>query len=264
MPELPEVQTIMDGLQLHITDKQISRITEYRKGTLLSHCPVTVFGNVSSLERRGKYLIMNTSEAVKIIIHLGMTGKLIYMKEPDKKPSHCRAEIVFSDGSSIFFDDVRTFGKIHIYRLTDQVSAFNNMGPEPLTNDLNESYLWEKLKDKKAPIKNVLMNQHIVAGLGNIYAMEILHRAHIDPRKESKSLSKGAIKEIVKQTKIVLKEAMIHNGTSVSDYRSIEDKEGEFQNFLRVYQKDRCRCGTVINRVKMAGRSTYFCPECQK
>jgi len=263
MPELPEVQTIINGLESHIIEKQISQIRECRKGTVVSHCPVDEFGQVNTLERRGKYIIIATSKEIKIIIHLGMTGKLIYKSGAEVKPSHCRAEIIFTDGERIFFDDVRTFGKIHIFRIDDTVTALETMGVEPLTDFLNVHYLSDKLKNRKAPIKNVLMNQHIVAGLGNIYAMEILHRSHIDPTKESGILNKKEIKEIVQQTKIVLKEAMVHNGTSVSDYRSIEDQKGEFQNFLRVYRKERCRCGTNIKKIKMAGRSTYFCPECQ-
>jgi len=264
MPELPEVQTIVDGLKFYIIEKQISQIKECRKGTVVTHCPVNEFGTIDSLERRGKYIIIKTTEEVKIIIHLGMTGKLIYIPEAVVVPSHCRAEIIFTDQGRIYFDDVRTFGKIHVFRSNDTVTALENMGVEPFSDAFNAEYLSTKLKQRKAPIKNVLMNQHIVAGLGNIYVMEILHRSHIVPRKESKNLNRQEIKEIVKQTKIVLKEAMVHNGTSVSDYRSIEDKEGEFQNFLRVYQKDRCSCGAGIKRIKMAGRSTYFCPECQK
>ncbi len=264
MPELPEVQTIVNGLQSHIKEKQIRKINEYRKGTIVPHCEINEFGKVTSLDRRGKYIILHTSQAVKIIIHLGMTGKLIFKKRHEKSPSHCRAEIVFSDRSRIFFDDVRTFGKIHLFRVDDQVLSFKNMGVEPLSDSLNAEYLSKKLKHRKAPIKNMLMNQYIVAGLGNIYAMEILHRSHIDPRKESGVLSEKEIKEIVKQTKIVLNEAIVHNGTSISDYRSIEDQKGEFQNFLRVYHKEHCRCGTNIKKIKMAGRSTYFCPECQK
>ncbi|MEJ2627065.1 MAG: zinc finger domain-containing protein, partial [bacterium] len=129
---------------------------------------------------------------------------------------------------------------------------------------LNYAYLSEKLKNRKAPIKNLLMNQGIVAGLGNIYVSEILHRSHVDPRRISGKLNKKEVEEIIKQTKLVLKEAITHNGTSVSDFRQIEDKKGEFQNFLRVYKKEYCNCGAAIQRIKMAGRSTYFCPRCQK
>lgn len=264
MPELPEVQTIVNGLKSHIIKKQISQINEYRKGTIVTHCNGIEYGVVKKLERRGKYIIIKTSEAFKIIIHLGMTGKLIYNPRADKMSNHCRAEIIFTDGSKILFDDVRTFGKIHIFRIDDKVTAFEKMGVEPLSDSLNPAYLSEKLKNRKAPIKNLLMDQHFLAGLGNIYTMEILHRCRIDPRKKSGALSKQETEKIVRQTKIVLKQAMDHNGTSVSDYRQVEDKKGEFQNFLRVYQKKHCNCGTAIKRIKMAGRSTYFCPECQK
>jgi len=263
MPELPEVQTIVNGLEFYIIKKQIDQIDEYREGTIVTHCHSKEYGEVRKIERQGKYIIIKTLEAFKIIIHLGMTGKLIYAPCVEGMSDHCRAEIVFTDGSRIFFDDVRTFGKIHIFKIDDKFTAFEKMGVEPLSDCLNPSYLSEKLKNRKAPIKNLLMNQHVIAGLGNIYAMEILHRCRIDPRKISRALTKKQIVEIVKQTKIVLKQAIENNGTSVSDYRRVEDKKGEFQNFLRVYQKKHCNCGTAIKRIKMAGRSTYYCPLCQ-
>lgn len=264
MPELPEVQTIVNGLQPIISHKKIANIIQYRKGTVHCFCKINEFGTVTSLARRGKYIIIKTSEAFKIIIHLGMTGKLIYKLQAVENSKHCRAEIIFSDQSRVFFDDVRTFGKIHIFRIDDTVIGFENMGVEPLSASFNFEYLLDKVKNRKAPIKNLLMNQGMVAGLGNIYASEILHRAHIDPRKISAKLSKKEVEKIIKHTKKVLQEAILHNGTSVSDFRHIEDKKGEFQNFLKVYQKEVCHCGSVIKRVKMAGRSTYFCPQCQK
>ena len=264
MPELPEVQTIVNGLNSKIIEKKISRIAEYRQGTVENSLPNKDYGKVKLVERRGKYIIIKTAAACKIVIHLRMTGKLIFAADSDRRSKYCRAEIFFSDGSRLIFDDVRTFGKIQIMKKSQAVPALEKLGAEPLSDKLNPEFLSKQLKNRKAPIRNLLLNQNIIAGLGNIYVLEILYRCKIDPRKQADGLSLIQIEKIVEQTKIVLKEAIEKNGTTISDYRSVEDQSGQFQNFLRVYQKKKCKCGTEIKRIKMAGRSAYFCPSCQQ
>jgi len=241
MPELPEVQTIVNSLNSIIIEKKISRIVEYRKGTVENSLPNIDYGKVKLVERRGKYIIVKTTADCKIVIHLRMTGKLIFEANSDRQSKYCRAEIFFSDGSRLIFDDVRT----------------------PLSDQLNPEFLSKQLKNRKIPIRNLLLNQNIIAGLGNIYVLEILYRCKIDPRLQADGLSLIQIEKIVEQTKVVLKEAIEKNGTTISDYRSVEDQSGQFQNFLCVYQKKKCKCGTEIKRIKMAGRSAYFCPSCQ-
>lgn len=264
MPELPEVQTVITGLIEKVLAKEIQEIIELRPGTVIWQTKLTNLGRIAKISRRGKYIILQTSERLKLIIHLRMTGKLIFETDMNKTAKHARAEIIFTDNTKLVFDDVRTFGKIQVMKHDQEVEVFGRLGEEPLSEEFNKKYLTEKLLHRTAPIKNILLDQRVVAGLGNIYVAEILYRSKIDPRKSGKTLKLDQIKDIVKHTKLVLQEAIKHNGTTISDYRSVEDKTGEFQNFLKVYDKKTCECGALIIKIKQAGRGTYFCGKCQK
>lgn len=265
MPELPEVQTIINGLNKKVISKTISSIIEKRRGTIIfgENIKICEFGKIENIKRRGKYIIIKTSKDLKLIIHLRMTGKLIFEKDLNNSSSHSRAEIIFSDKTKLIFDDVRTFGKIQIINVNKTINSLQKLGVEPLSDDFNTEYLKNELKNRKALIKNVLLDQKVIAGLGNIYVAEILFRAKVHPATTSNKLKTTELKRIVSETKSVLQEAIKHNGTTISDYRSVEDKTGEFQNFLRVYGKETCECGAMIQKIKQAGRSTYFCMECQ-
>ncbi|MBT4332131.1 MAG: bifunctional DNA-formamidopyrimidine glycosylase/DNA-(apurinic or apyrimidinic site) lyase [Candidatus Cloacimonetes bacterium] len=263
MPELPEVQTIINGLNKKVLEKEIQEIVELRSGTVLWQFPVTSLGKVESISRRGKYIILQTTLHFKLIIHLRMTGKIIFENDLGKTSSYSRAEIIFSDRTKLIFDDVRTFGKIEIMKKDDDVPALQNLGVEPLSDEFNAEHLLNKLSNRKAPIKNVLLDQSVIAGLGNIYVAEILFRAKIHPVISANKIKMVSLKKIVLETKSVLKDALKHNGTTISDYRSVEDKTGEYQNFLKVYGKKTCECGKEISKIQQAGRSTYFCNNCQ-
>jgi len=265
MPELPEVQTIIDGLNQKVISKTISSIIEKRQGTLIFEegTKICEFGKIESVERRGKYIIIKTSKDLKLIVHLRMTGKLIFEKDINYTSSHSRAEIIFSDKTKLIFDDVRTFGKIQIINSNEKINALQKLGVEPLSDEFNTEYLKNKLSNRIAPIKNVLLDQKVIAGLGNIYVAEILFRAKVHPTTKANKLKTTELNRIVLETKNVLQEAIKYNGTTISDYRSVENKTGEFQNFLKVYGKKTCECGAIIQRIKQAGRSTYFCSECQ-
>ncbi len=264
MPELPEVQTIINGLNQKVLGKEIKKINELRSGTVIWQNSVTDFGEIKSIWRRGKYILMQTSNDYKLVIHLRMTGKLIFEKHMTKTSNHARAEIFFCDKTKLIFDDVRTFGKIQIYKKEDDIDSLKKLGLEPVSKDFDEKYLKRKFINRKSPIKSLLLNQNIIAGLGNIYANEILYRAKISPLKKGNKLSLKKLKTIVEKTKEVLEQAIKYNGTTISDYRSVEDKTGKFQNFLNVYNKEYCKCGHQIKKIKQAGRSTYYCPVCQK
>ncbi|MFO7897110.1 MAG: bifunctional DNA-formamidopyrimidine glycosylase/DNA-(apurinic or apyrimidinic site) lyase [Candidatus Cloacimonadales bacterium] len=263
MPELPEVQTVVSGLQQRVLGKQISELIEHRAGTIIWHCTDVDFGRISAIERRGKYIIIILDNALKIVVHLRMTGKLIYETEPGKISSHARAEILFADDSKLIFDDVRTFGKIEVAAEDYQVAALARLGVEPLSADFTAEYLQAKLLRRQAPIKNLLLDQAVIAGIGNIYAAEILFRIGMNPTKAANLLNRAELQQLVQATKQVLSEALQHNGTTISDYRSVEDKSGEFQNFLNVYGKEFCSCGAKIQRIKQAGRTTFYCEACQ-
>jgi len=266
MPELPEVQTILTGLNKKILNKEIISVFELRKGTIQNFIkdPICDFGSIISISRRGKFIIFETSNDYKFLIHLRMTGKLIFEKSLYKKSAHERASFIFADKTKLIFDDVRAFGKIQVYHKKDKIESLEKLGLEPLSNEFNAEYLKQKFKNRKSSIKILLLNQSIIAGLGNIYVCEILFRAKISPQKKGNKLSLKKLDMIVKKTKEVLTQAIKYNGTTISDYRSVEDKTGEFQNFLNVYQKKKCPQGHQIKRIKQTGRSTYFCPVCQK
>jgi formamidopyrimidine-DNA glycosylase len=264
MPELPEVQTVVSGLQKKVVGKQISELLEHRAGTIIWHTECVEFGKIKEIGRRGKYIIIYLDNDLKLVVHLRMTGKLIYETDPAKLSSHARAEIIFVDNSKLIFDDVRTFGKIEVLSEAAEVAAIERLGAEPLSADFDAEYLAAKVSRRQAPIKNVLLDQAVIAGIGNIYAAEILFRVGLNPTKPAADLSRSDLQKIVQQTKQVLAEAIRHNGTTISDYRSVEDKTGEFQNFLNVYGKEFCHCGAKIKRIKQAGRTTFYCEKCQK
>ena len=266
MPELPEVQTIINGLRQTVMSKTISSIMEKRQGTLIFGEDINIceFGKIESIERRGKYIIIKTSKDLKLVIHLRMTGKLIYEEDINNSSAYSRAEIIFSDKAKLIFDDVRTFGKIQILMINEKIKSIEKLGVEPLSNKFDVKYLENKLKKRKAPIKNSLLDQTVIAGLGNIYVAEILFRAKVHPVIPANRIGTVKLKNIVSETKSVLMEAIKYNGTTISDYRSVENKTGEFQNFLKVYGKKTCECGAEIMKIKQAGRSTYFCEKCQR
>lgn len=267
MPELPEVETVLRGLQQQLKNTPITELKSYYPGTVSFDTDVkqpALPASVTEYERRGKYLILHLERENALVIHLRMTGKLIYTTGKYEETKHIRAELILSNACSVVFHDIRTFGKIILCPESKIGSYLADLGAEPLTQEFDASYLATKLLKKSSPIKTALLDQSIVAGLGNIYVCEILYRAKVHPETKSNSIAISRLRLIVKHTKEVLTEAIAHNGTSISDFRQIDDKTGEFQNFLRVYQKSCCPQGHEVIRIKQAGRSTFYCPHCQK
>ena len=267
MPELPEVQTVLDGLAATIANKSITGIECYYPGTHISKSdlPDSCFpAKVTTFIRRGKYMILELNTGCTIIIHLRMTGKLVYSPISVIPHIHERARILLENDEIVQFIDPRTFGKITLQKSADLSTCLPKLGAEPLSNDFNTIYLRKATTNRTIPIKTLLLDQSVIAGLGNIYVCEILYRAHIKPSTPSKSISSISNKAIVKHTKEVLAEALAVGGTSISDYRRIDDKTGEFQNFLQVYHKPTCPKGHQIENIKLGGRSSFYCPICQK
>jgi formamidopyrimidine-DNA glycosylase len=267
MPELPEVETVLRGLRRTIHGQPICQIESLYKGTVIYDKDIVqpLFPSlVSQFERRGKYIILHLESGNALIIHLRMTGKLIYTEEEEHEAQHVRALLSFVSCARLLFNDIRTFGKIIVAPETKILDYLPNLGPEPLDRSFTYKCLQKAFKKKSAPVKNVLLDQSVVAGLGNIYVCEILYRAKINPEISAYQLTNTQLKDIVKHTKEVLTEAIAQNGTSVSDFRQVDDKTGQFQNFLQVYQKETCPQGHEIKRIKQAGRSTFYCLVCQK
>ncbi len=266
MPELPEVQTVLNGLATVLQDKQISSLECFYPGTVIldSELGGDAFpAKAIKFIRRGKYMLIHLDSGASFIIHLRMTGKLVYAAQATEPHKHERARINLVCGELLHFIDIRTFGKIILCKTSNTPRFMPELGLEPLETAFSTEALAGKLKGKTAPIKTVLLDQRIVAGLGNIYVCEILYRAGINPVIPAGKLSTTAIRKIVKETVQVLSEAIAGGGTSISDFRRIDDKTGEFQHFLRVYQKQICPRGHPVLRIVQAGRSTFYCPVCQ-
>jgi len=281
LPELPEVETIRRTLVPAVEGKRIERV-ELFSPSLLRGCGPQQFleflrgKTVSSLQRRGKYLIfvlekangLNGAEAEavkqadKLVIHLGMTGRLLLFlsNEAEKIFKHTHAILYFEGGSRLLYCDPRRFG---FFCLNFEPA----LGIEPLERSFTEKILAELLAGRRTKIKPFLMDQRFLAGIGNIYADEILHAAGVRPDRAAGSLAAEEVKLLYKSIRRILREGVKQRGTSISDYVDGKGEQGGFQNFLQVYGRagEPCfRCGTVIERIKLGGRSCCFCPHCQR
>ncbi|MFA5497945.1 MAG: DNA-formamidopyrimidine glycosylase [Candidatus Cloacimonadia bacterium] len=266
MPELPEVETIVRDLQACVIGKEIKDIIELRQGTVKYPADFTAnsYGVIEEIRRRGKYIIIQLSSEYLLIVHLRMTGKLIYDDIKREDPKHLRCVIKFGDDGRLMFDDVRTFGTMEFIPAGDEDTYFKRIGIDALSEQITLEKFKELLSKKRTNIKNFLLDQSVIAGLGNIYANEILYRSKVSPLRQTAKITASEAKRIFKEMQLVLQEAIECNGTSISDYRRVDDKQGTFQNFLRVYGKESCPQGHEIERLKIGGRSTFYCKTCQK
>lgn len=263
MPELPEVETVVNELNDRLSQKLIKYIEPYSSRGISSELNDISHFEVVSVTRRGKYIVFN-GEQIHIIAHLRMTGKFVFT--PSKKDEkYIRCIFHLENKQKMYFVDVRKFGTIEI---SDNIPLFfNHLGPEPLTDRFSPTYLHSILKKRVKPIKNSLLDQSFVAGIGNIYADESLFLSKINPIKKSHELSIKEITCLVKNIKYVLQKSIENMGTTLSDYRNTKNIGGENQYYLYVYGLNgkACKqCNSIILRIKLAGRSTHFCPSCQK
>jgi len=269
MPELPEVQTIVNGLLPHIIGRSITDVDILWEKSI--KCPATgefrallSGAKVEGLERRGKYFIFSLSNGYRLIIHLRMSGTLLLRRPDDGPDRYARVVFHLDDGGELRFCDVRKLGTI--YLVADEKSVIRNMGPEPLDAAFTPSVLREQLAGRTAPIKATLCDQKVVAGIGNMYADEILHIAGIHPLTRTCELSDGEIEKIHEATIDVLHSAIENKGATVSDYVNSSGEAGRAQDHFRVahrYKEPCPDCGKEITRIKVRGRGTYFCHECQ-
>lgn len=278
MPELPEVEAVRSSLEPLICGQKIVKVTVSHEGviapqTTAAFCHALENSVIRAVRRRGKYLLISMGRAGQkddiLLVHLRMTGQLICEGPEQPMKKHTHVIIMLGNGKELRFTDVRRFGKMIIFPGGD-VSAAHGLaalGPEPLSDDFSPSYFYQKLKPKKVKIKGALLDQTIVAGLGNIYADEVLFAAKILPTRSCSTLSQKEVQRLCQCIKKILAEAVLHKGTTFRDYVDGEGKKGSHQEFLRVYQREGepCQvCGRTIQRVKIAGRSSHFCPHCQK
>jgi len=266
MPELPEVQTVLNGVVASIGKHKIRSLECFYPGTVIRSPQLSKEPFPARLinhRRRGKYIILDLEGGHSLIIHLRMTGKLVWDKDSGPDHIHERACFHLEGSRRMRFIDPRTFGKIILCPTSEVDTYLPALGAEPLEAEFDAQYLQSRLKGRKMPIKNALLDQKVVAGLGNIYVCEVLYRAKLHPDTPCGEIKLPSLKRIVQHTKTILIEALANNGTSISDFRRVDDKQGGFQEFLRVYQKETCPLGHPIQRTKHAGRGTFFCAVCQ-
>ncbi|UCG54044.1 MAG: bifunctional DNA-formamidopyrimidine glycosylase/DNA-(apurinic or apyrimidinic site) lyase [Dehalococcoidia bacterium] len=267
MPELPEVETIKNELAPHIIGRIIIGVTLLWDRMLRQPSPKQFYHHVSGkkitgLTRRGKYLIFRLDSGNSLIIHLKMSGSLIL--GTDLPPEYTRAIVHLDNDVNIFFCDPRKFGRISL--VTDVGNITEKLGPEPLESTFTADVLANKLEKRKTPLKAVLLNQSLIAGMGNMYADEALFAARINPLRLADSLSQDEIKRLHYAIQKVLKDAIKSKGASVSTYFRPGGEMGRAHSYFKVaHQKGKlCSiCGNSIKRIAIRQRGSYYCPTCQ-
>ncbi len=267
MPELPEVETIKETLQdivgLTLDDIKILK-PEYVRSW--QNQPDVYLGRrIAAVSRRGKYLLFDFERGLYMVAHLGMSGR-IYL-EPRETALEKHVHIVFSlnTGQQLWFQDARRFGGLWL--LKDYGEMFATMGVEPLSRRFSTSYLAPLLENRRVAIKTLLLNQRMISGIGNIYADEALYRAGLRPERPAGSLQPAEIRRLVRAIKQVLRSGIEQRGTTLRDFQDGYKQKGEFQDYLKVYGRENepCpACRQPIVRQVINGRSSHFCPICQK
>jgi len=287
MPELPEVEIIKQSLKRKIKDKKIIKVVVRNRNLrfkLQSNFEKNLTNRiVNKISRISKYLILIFDNHKYCIIHLGMSGtvhlinkskktkitNLSFYKSKILPKKHNHIEIIFSK-FKIIYNDPRRFGLFKILNNKHEFkSYFNKLGPEALNDDFNIKYLKKNLKNKKKNIKNLLLDQKFVAGIGNIYANEILFYSKINPKKKALKINYKEINQLLKFSKKVLNLAIKFGGSSIKDFKNTKGSMGEFQKKFKVYEKDnekcpRKKCSGKIIKIFISNRSTFFCNSCQK
>ena len=270
MPELPEVETTVRGLVPVLEGRRLVRV-ETRRPDLRRAFPPDLRqrltgATVTTLGRRAKYGLIATDRGDTLVFHLGMSGR--WRIDPDELGAHDHVLLETDQGRRLALNDPRRFGSLDLVP-TDALGRwepFAKMGPEPLGPDFNADYLLGALAGRSAPIKALLLDQRIVAGLGNIYVCEALHLAGIAPSRAAGRISRPRLERLVEAVRSVLLAAIEAGGSSLRDYARPSGELGYFSKQWRVYGREgeACQCGSPIRRRSDSGRSTFFCPRCQR
>lgn len=268
MPELPEVQTVIDTLENKIKDTKIVDIKVLYKPIVNSS--VNIFKKSLSnqhfreFKRRGKYLLF-VMDDITLVSHLRMEGKYFIQKSNEPLIKHTHVIFKLDNGQELRYNDVRKFGRFELIEKRSSYDVFKNLGPEPFSKDFNLIYVKNYFKSLNKPIKEVLLDQSFVAGVGNIYADEICFKIKLRPTVLCKNISDQKIKELIKYTRSILKSAIKKGGTTIRSYTSSLGVTGRFQLKLNVHTLDTCKvCGSKIKKIRVGGRGTYYCTRCQK
>lgn len=278
MPELPEVETVRRGLQKQLPGLTISAAKVLRPESIGHPSPSAFAKQIvnhtfQSIDRRGKYLLINLSDGAGLAVHLRMSGRMLIVDSgKSKKPGpHVRVTLTMNGGKQLWFEDMRVFGRMWYVApgesFDDIVSGLADLGIEPLQGQLNAKYLKSAFSNRKQPIKSALLDQTVIAGIGNIYADESLHISGVAPTAPANSLSNKQYGILAENIIAVLANAIELGGSSIRDYVNSEGVNGNYQHSAFVYGREGkpcTKCKTVISRIKLAGRSSHFCPRCQR
>lgn len=267
MPELPEVETVRKKLLHYLKGKKIKDVKVIYPNIIINNLnefKKVINQTIKDIKRRGKWLIFDLDDYY-LLSHLRMEGKY-YIKALDEElTKHNHVVFNIDNEFNLVYDDTRKFGRMNLIS-KDKLEETINVGVEPLSSNLTVDYLKDKFKNIKLPIKTALLDQHIIAGIGNIYANEILFLSLINPTIPANTLNDKELERIIKNTKIVLDKAIKNNGTTIKSYEALGN-HGGFQEMLCVHGKkdQECvNCHTKIEKIVVNGRGTYYCPKCQK
>ncbi|MEJ6396342.1 bifunctional DNA-formamidopyrimidine glycosylase/DNA-(apurinic or apyrimidinic site) lyase [Yoonia sp. 208BN28-4] len=283
MPELPEVETVRRGLAPVMEGAVIAR-AEVNRPDLRWPFPDDMAARlegqqVERLRRRSKYILADLSGGESLLIHLGMSGRMLisghtvgdFFHDHPAPAKHDHVVLHMGNGARITFNDARRFGAMDLMNTVNETDHWliRSLGPEPLGNAFDEDYLIQQLKGRNTPIKTALLDQRIVSGLGNIYVCEVLFRAGIHPARKAGRISAARVATLVPLIRQVLTEAIDAGGSSLRDFRQADGELGYFQHVFQVYDQEDQPCATpgcdkTIKRIVQSGRSSFFCPQCQR
>ena len=273
MPELPEVEQVRVTLIPHIAGKIVKKVRIIRDD-VIKHPSAEEFSNIiigqtiKDIERKGKYIIIDFMTNIKLVIHLRMTGALMALADEEVEPKYASVCIELTGGVNLWYTDIRRFGTMHLIVNDDiKIPGLENLGPEPFSKELTGEYLYECCKRRKIAIKGVILEQNIIAGLGNIYADESLAKAGILPQRKANTLSLRESRALVESINVVIKQGILNHGTTFRDYKDGNGDKGTNQYHLQVYGRSgqECKiCKAILLKDKVAGRSTTYCPNCQR
>jgi formamidopyrimidine-DNA glycosylase len=271
MPELPEVETIVRELAARLPGRRVTKVQVFRRDALGKATPrafrAGLMGRTfAAVRRRGKFLLFDLIPAGHLVAHLRMTGKFTLSPPLAAPDPHHRVWLHLDDGGILVFQDLRCFGTLELVERLEECRGLARLGTEPLSPAFSVAWLGERLSRSRAPLKHWLMDQTRIAGLGNIYACEILFGAGLSPRRRADRVTGAQTGLLWKVVRKVLGQAIRKNGTTISDFRRVDEKRGEFQRFLKVYGREGepCpACGTAVRRIRQQQRSTFYCPACQ-
>ncbi|MEL6204994.1 MAG: bifunctional DNA-formamidopyrimidine glycosylase/DNA-(apurinic or apyrimidinic site) lyase [Pseudomonadota bacterium] len=283
MPELPEVETVRRGLEPAMTGRRIA-LAEVRRPDLRWPFPPRMAERLTSarverLRRRSKYILADLDTGETLLVHLGMSGRILigqegsaaFHHEQSVLPQHNHVIFHMEGGARITYNDARRFGAMDLMATgsEDAHKLLAGIGPEPLGNSFDAPYLVDRLKGRMTPIKAALLDQKVVAGLGNIYVCEVLHRTGISPLRKAGRLGPKRAASLVPAIRDVLREAIAAGGSSLRDHRQANGELGYFQHNFRVYGREGAPCptegcGGEIRRIVQSARSSFYCPRCQR